>query len=460
MIGRVISRHKVGVALFLGFLIREFFSFWTGHPFDFELWVRLGYGLVHGSDPYGSLPPVSGLSFANVYSSQSSATIGYLPFWPIVTGLLYIIYSAVGFGNRFVYYFLLKQPMIVGDLSLAYLLYSYVSSRRPGKGSIWALRFWLFSPFTIIFSGVWGMFDSIAMSFIIISAMTTSYAKRDFWTGLGIFTKSLTVIYAIPMAFGKGRNWRHVLAVVSLPALASIVTIVAMGWSISTATITLASTIGKGGALGSMSAWDVLAYLFFLGIQPQVPQIVYRILGLIWIPAIIAFTILAFRKLGFETDYGLVQSLLVVTLVFLIFKARVTEQYSLYLLALGVVDVALWNPQKKRLLAATMAIALFYLVLNNYFLVRFLSPVYPNYVEFEGSLSQIEPIRVALLLISGTVFTSLNIAYLVSILRGRKHYQSGTGNTGFLTAANTSSSIRACYPNTGPLCHNPIRHRA
>ena len=101
MLGSLGGRHRIATALLIGLLIREIFSFWTGHPFDFELWVRLGCAMVHGGDPYGSLPPVLGLSFANVYSSQNSATIGYLPFWPILTGLLYIVYSKVGFGNRF-----------------------------------------------------------------------------------------------------------------------------------------------------------------------------------------------------------------------------------------------------------------------------------------------------------------------------------------------------------------------
>jgi hypothetical protein len=109
-----------------------------------------------------------------------------------------------------------------------------------------------------------------------------------------------------------------------------------------------------------------------------------------------------------------------VTLAFLVFKARVTEQYSIYLLALGVLDVALWNPQRKRLLTATVVTALVYLILNNYFLVRFLSPIYANYPEFENALGQIEPIRITLLLVSGIVFTWLNVRYLISILTGER----------------------------------------
>ncbi len=411
-----ISQHQIATLLISGLLIREVFSFWTGHPFDFELWVRLGYAMVHGGDPYTALGPVSGLSFANIYSTQESATIGYLPFWPLITGFLYIVYSEVGFGNRFAYYFLLKQPTIAGDIVLAYFLYSYISSRTTARGvSAWALRFWLLSPFTLIISGVWGMFDSICMCFVLASIMATNYLKRSFWTGVGIFAKSLALIYALPTTIRKTRNSWGLLVAVGLPAFVSILTLVAMRWSVSSATTTLATTVVKSG--GSMSVWDALPYMSSLGILPPLPTNLAIILGLVWIPAIVAFTVLAFYKLGFETDYGLVQSMLVVTLAFLIFKAQVTEQYAIYLLALSVIDVALWNTDRKRLLTATMVTALVYLFLDNSFLVRFLSPVYPGFMEFEHGLDYIEPIRLALLFASGIVFTSLNIAYMFSIMK-------------------------------------------
>ena len=139
MMAGVRSRHRVAATLFLGLLVREIFSFWTGHPSDFELWVRLGYALNHGGDPYAVLPPVPGLSFANVFSALNAATVAYLPFWPLVTGLMYVIYSFVGFGNRFAYYFLLKQPIIFGDLALAYLLYSYASAKNSPQGYLGAV---------------------------------------------------------------------------------------------------------------------------------------------------------------------------------------------------------------------------------------------------------------------------------------------------------------------------------
>lgn len=401
--------------LLLGLLIRELFSFWTGHPSDFELWVRLGYAMNHGGNPYGILPPAPGLSFTNVFSTQNAPTIAYLPFWPLVTGLVYAAYSWVGLGERFAYYFLLKQPVILSDIALGYLLYSYAHSRKVGR-STWVLLFWVFSPFTIILSGIWGMFDSIAMAFVMISIMSMNCVKRAFWTGLGIFAKSVAVIYAVPMTVGRRRNLSGLILSIALPVLLSMATFAVMGWSLPTIGATLASTAGKGGE--SMSAWDSFFYLDYLGVLPPLTPSVYGILGLLWVPALMLFTLVALRRFRVETEYGLLQSLIVVTLAFLIFKARVTEQYAIYLLALSAIDVAVWNPQRKQMLFAIVAVVLVYLTMNNYLLIRFLSPVYPNYTVIESALYQmIGPIRYAVNFLSGSIFTYLNVRYLIAVLK-------------------------------------------
>ena len=38
----------------MGLLIREAFSFWTGHPFDFEIWLRNAYFVSRGEAKAGS----------------------------------------------------------------------------------------------------------------------------------------------------------------------------------------------------------------------------------------------------------------------------------------------------------------------------------------------------------------------------------------------------------------------
>ena len=411
------SQHRrVRFLILAGILVREFFSFWTGHPTDFELWVRLGYWMNHGGNPYGVLPAVPGLSFSTAFSYLTGPTIAYLPFWPLVTGGIYAFYSLLGVSNRFLYYFLLKQPIIFGDVLLAYLLYRYASSRKNGSAAGWVLSFWLFSPFTIILSAIWGMFDSLAMAFVFMSILATNRAGKSIWSGLATFAKSIPIIYTAPLTVRNRKDvWATVLALIT-PTVLSIVTFAVMGWPISTISASLESAAAKG--WWSMSFWDLAFYLNFLGAFPTLSRIDYTILGLIWIPAIIIFTIIGYKRYRADTDYGLIQVLIIVTLTFLIFKARVAEQYAIYLLALGAVDVALWNPKRKRLLYGTLVTALLYLVLNNFFLVRFLSPIYPGFADFENMMiNWIGPTRFALSFLLGTIFTFLNLLYLANILR-------------------------------------------
>ena len=265
----------------------------------------------HGGNPYGVLPPVPGLSYADVFSVNNTATIAYLPFWPILTGLIFALYSATGLQNRFLCYFMLKQPAIFGDVALAYLLYRYVSVRKSSLAGRWALSFWLFVPFTVIISGIWGMFDSIAISFVAISLMSQRKLGRSLWAGLAVFAKSIPIIYAAPITLNKPARGKDVVALIlagALPVALSACTILVMRWPISTVGATIGSTVGKEG--GSMSIWDAFFYFNYLGL-PAPPSEIASALGYAWIPAIIVLTLVALSRFRLETDHGLVQALLV-----------------------------------------------------------------------------------------------------------------------------------------------------
>jgi hypothetical protein len=363
------------------------------------------------------LPWVPGLSFANVFGSSNAATIAYLPFWPLLTGMLYLIYAAVGWDNRFFYYFLLKQPVILADVALAYLMFSFVYSRKPAN-AFWVLSFWLFSPFTIVISGLWGIFDSVAIFLLFLSITSNSLTKRVLWEALAIFAKSIPIIYAAPLTMKRLRDVWYASISIILAVLLSLVTFLAMHWQLSLASATIGSTAIKGG--WSMSAWDAFAYMNYLGYLPSLSAPVYQALGILWIPALILFTLIAVKQFGKEGEYGMFQSLLVCTLTFLIFKARITEQYALYLFAISAIDVALWNQTRKSTLLATVAVGVIYLVINNYLLIHFLSPVYPGFANFENAASTtFGPIRLAGTFLAGTLFTCLNVKYLLDVLRKR-----------------------------------------
>ena len=153
--------------------------------------MRAGFWVARGYNPYSSLPFAPGVSFANDFGglgSNFSAAIGYLPFWPVLLAGLYDFYALIGSPSPFVYYFLLKQPVIICDVLVAYFLYKYVGRRGSDKASF-VLKVWLFSPYTIVLSGIWGMFDAIPVLFVVLALTARPGAHRGMWAGLGHLRK-------------------------------------------------------------------------------------------------------------------------------------------------------------------------------------------------------------------------------------------------------------------------------
>jgi hypothetical protein len=407
---------KIRVLLLTGILIREAFSFWTGHPFDFEIWVRTGYWVVHGLSPYSSLPLAPGVSFANDFGGGGNAAIGYLPFWPMLLGALYELYTVLGAPSPFVYYFLLKQPIIICDILLAYFLYRYVERRGSDKGSL-VLKVWLFSPFNILLSGIWGMFDAIPILFVVLALTARPGAYRGIWAGLATFAKSIPVIYAIPLARGP-KPLRNLALALGIPAVTSLAIVWLTGWSFSVFGTTVQSTLGTGRL--SLSLWEILFYSNYIGVIPNSTLNFFEWAGYIWIVAVAIATILAYRWFGFDTERGIVQSLILITLTFLLLRGQVNEQYALYLFALALIDIAMWSPRRRYILLASVAAVLMFNVSNDVLLIRYLSPILPQALTIEANLiAKINPERNALLFFEGMAFWVINVCYFYLLYRER-----------------------------------------
>jgi hypothetical protein len=418
---------RVRTLLILGVLVREVFSFWTGHPFDFEVWVRTGYWVARGLSPYNSMPFAPGLSFANDFGGPGlNPAIGYLPFWPILVGAIYELFSLGGSGNRFVYYFMLKQPIIFADVFLALLLFLYVKRWNPDRAPR-VMALWLFSPFTIILSGIWGIFDSMAMVFVMLALVAPAGKARSIWEGVAIFVKSIPVIFILPLSLSREKKARNFIIALGIPVLLTVLVVYLAGWpwlpppgAVGAVAKTLTSTLAKRGF--PLSLWGTLLYLSTLNVvSPSTLTSIFSWAGYLWIPAVVIASLLARRWFGFGDDRGLVQSLLLVTLTFLLVRGQVNEQYAVYLLALLLVDAALWSPKRMRLFYAVSAVIIAATVTNNFLLIRFLTPVYPGALQLESQLvGAVYPIKNAVQYIEGLAFCGLNLWYLASLIKERR----------------------------------------
>ena len=364
------------------------------------------------------MPLAPGVSFADDFGYSFGAAIGYLPFWPILAAGLFKLYVLLGSPTRFLYYFLLKQPVIIADVLVAYYLYRYVEKRGSDKASF-VMKVWLFSPFNIIVSAVWGMFDSIAVLFVLFALTARPGTYRGVWAGLATFAKSIPVIYAIPLSRGP-KPIRNLALAIGIPVVATLVIVWLMGWSFTIFGTTMQSTLSTGRQ--SLSAWEVMFYLNSIGWVPNSAiTFYYQWGGYFWIVAVAIATVLSYRWFGFDTERGIIQSMLLITVTFLVLRGQVNEQYALYLYALALIDVALWSPQRRKLLFASVAAVLLYHVTNDVLLIRYVAPIYPHVLTIEANLiSAINPERNFLLFFWAMAFWLLNVYYFV-VLRRERH---------------------------------------
>jgi hypothetical protein len=356
------------------------------------------------------------LSFANDFSGTAHAAIGYLPFWPVLLGALYEFYAFLGAPSPYLYYFLLKQPAIAGDILLAYFLYQYVERRGSDKASL-VLKVWLFSPFNILLSGIWGMFDAIPILFLVFALTARPGAYRGMWAGLATFAKSIPVIYAVPLAAGP-KPLRNLALALGIPVAASLAIVSLMGWPFSVFGTTMESTLGTGRL--SLSLWEVPFYLNYIGAIPDSALSFFAWAGYIWIAAVAITTLVAYTWFGFDTERGIVQSLILVTLTFLLLRGQVNEQYALYLFALALIDIAMWSPKRWKLFLASVAALLAFHVTNDLLLIRYLAPVIPQALTIEADIiSKIDVERNTLLFFEGMAFWAVNVYYFYSLWRER-----------------------------------------
>jgi hypothetical protein len=367
-----------GTILLVGLAIRESFSFWTGHPFDFEIWIRTGYVVAHGTNPYLSAawPPVPG-SFA--YPSQGLPSAAYLPFWPDVFGGTYLLWEHIGAGNRFFLYFLLKQGPIAGDLLTAWLLYRFVL-RESGdvRAALGALAFWSFFPYAIVIGAIWGQLDPVTTALLLAVLMLSEAraAERSLGWGLGIFIKWITVIF-LPFEFLRQRGWRRVWPLLALPLAAALTLIafVAAGWGFGGVLSTSTSEAGGGG--GGMNYARLFGLAFVSSAVHPFPFI-DTVLNDLWIPACILAGWVAARWVRTGTRGQELRALLFIVSVFLLVRWGLNEQYFLYPFALLVADVYTLHPERRRFLYYLIVVASAFLVINDMFGIWFATPVDPQ----------------------------------------------------------------------------------
>ena len=400
--------------LLVGLAIREVLSFWTGHPYDMEVWLRNAYFVSQGANPYTAfLPPVPGLSFA--FLNQRLGGVGYLPLWPLIVAGLYRVYAALPGGNRFVLYSLLKQPPILADVLLGYCIQrSIVRWSGNETAALRGLKFWMFFPYAILISGLWGMFDAMVAVLVFAFLLSTNTVKGYALAGLGILLKWLPLIY-LPYYVFRERGARKLGGAISLAVVLGLTAFIfyATGWDYVGVTA-MTQSMSRGGGNG-MTYVIIFQDPVLVPILARLPWF-YYVAGYLWPPGIVLAGWVAYRRFPGTAAESTIQALLLVTTIFLLTRWGVYEQYLTYLLPLFYIDTVLWHPERKRLFRFTWVVAFLFLLANNDLLLRFFGPVSTQAVDIAftaDNASIFGPIRTAALYAVAILFT-IHLVQLVS----------------------------------------------
>jgi len=422
----------------IAFLIRELLASWTGHPWDFEVWVRVGKHVALGGNPYTILQYDPLISFSPYKEMES---IAYPPLAAYLFAASYLIYTSLNICNRFIYYFIIKQSMIFSDLVIGLMVYKYCKSDV-------AYLLWLYNTFGIIISSVWGAIDPISILFLFTSLILLLQG-RYFLSGasLGIATavKGFPIIFLPTIILHSIKEKKHNAVVEMLLGFTSafipsiVIPFIINNWSWNgfyNSSIYQVSLPVYGG----ISPLLVLEY-----IKEKIPPILHNIISILWLLVILAYYITLIIN-----SRELIDSLLMTTTLFIMSRTFVSEPILLYPIFLAIADYSLHKRTVSLRRAISLSIiGLINLTANNTLLIRFAAPISIHAFNTDIFLNNTAPMATirlalreafALLLFQdmlAIVFDEEPLLYKVSRILRQIKYKTLTGYSLFFVSALT-----------------------
>jgi Gpi18-like mannosyltransferase len=146
-------RNILCLIIVCGIIARLIFAPFSGHGDLEAFWFSAQHFLFAKFDFYYFIHTRAGMW-------------AYPPLWLwLVTGAYLVSFSTTAYEPSFL--LLVKTPMIVADVTVAYVLYSLLG----GDKGRFAAAFWLANPMSIFITSIFGQFDPLVPALIIISVL-------------------------------------------------------------------------------------------------------------------------------------------------------------------------------------------------------------------------------------------------------------------------------------------------
>lgn len=337
-------------------------------------------------NPYIGFPYYPGISFN---PSPLTGSISYPPLSAFIFGLTFRLYSLLGEPSRFLYYFLLKQPIVFSDIGSAIALAKIVGLSSGAPKARTSFLIWTYFPFGIITSSLWGALDPMVVFLVLLTVYysTSRYLISAVSLGAAIFLKTIPII-ALPVILARlrmsgERRVAYSSVALGIPIIGTLAPIALLRWDVMEIirNFSFQFDIQRYGGISPLGG-PLLVSLLPTGLS--------SVAGILWIPVLVAAYLYSHsRKLP------LLRSLLVVFLAFIIARPFVSEQWALYPLAMVV---AMSGPSDLRHFVGLSVPATALLVADNTLLLPFLSPISFTFAFYPLILARLVPMTLAILL--------------------------------------------------------------
>ena len=252
----LVKDKRILVAMVAVFVLETVLSLWTGQPYDMKIWFNTGAWMNQG---------------INIYAPPNH--LGYPPLWAFWCSMAYNAYGFLG-SNLEVWRFIVKLPLIISHLALAFVVGKYAENRfglTTARRVFWIILGW---SFFIYVGAIWGQINGLSalLTFLAFYAVTAKKASVGaVFLGLAIALKTYPIV-ALPAFFafvlknrGKKEAGKFTLITCAVPLVFTLAVFAVFRWDITyfLKTIFYSTPVFESNPLlyniGAMNFWSFIA---------------------------------------------------------------------------------------------------------------------------------------------------------------------------------------------------------
>jgi len=279
-------RKKIIESIF-SIALQSALGLFLGQQYDMGIFLTAGYVVSKGLSPYGLFPARSIFGHSGFFEELPG--IGYPPLWALYLGFTYLtVYIPT--GSIFAYNLAIKLPSIASNIALAFIVEKIACQEGVSdKDCRRVFYFFLFNPFMIYISAVWGQFDSLVIltSILAMNALFHGNTKRSaLFLALSASLKIIPLILSPMFVFfimrkqGNFRSIQFIITALSALIVFSYVQFVVFGWNLN---VILGNPSFHFQRAGGMTFYNIFELVLHTTTLPKSLES----LGYLWIPALV-----------------------------------------------------------------------------------------------------------------------------------------------------------------------------